>query len=391
MPTFWARMIGRFFDAVMAKPVASFRRGLERPFEAQETALRQILSANRDTEFGRSHRFDQVLAASDIWQAYRSAVPIRNYDGFGESIEKMKNAEPDVLITGVADMFSLTSGTTSSPKFCPVNRTFVLEHHRQHLLWMYHVYKDHPICNSGKYLVVASPAEMGRTSGNIPYGAMSGKQLDIQSIPVRRRMAAPALVQHIADPEERWFNFILFALAEPELRVVTAVNPSSLVVIAQRLEKDAEKYIDCIKNGLPPDGISGSRDPAAMKLATMFKPNPPRAAALAERWRAHGILTPAMAWPGLEMLLTWQGGSSAFYLPHVESLWGGTSRRCLGLRASEGTFSIPLEDGTASAALAVGGHAMEFIPAEIDKPTENEPTLLAGELEEGRLYRLIIS
>ncbi len=384
------RILGWFFDAVMKRSLAAFQEGLNRPFAIQEEALRRILAANANTEFGRKHGFARLLQVpgADIWKHFRKTVPIRSYTDFQPDIERMKNGEAGILIPGKPEMFSLTSGTTSEPKFCPVNRAFIKEHHRQHLLWMYHVYKHHPLTNTGKYLVAASPAEMGRTAGGIPYGAMSGKQLETQSIPVRRRQAVPVQAQRLESADDRWFNLLLFALAEEDLRVVTAVNPSTLVALANRLDRDADTLLDHLAKGHPAAGDAKASSSAAA-LAKAFRPNPERARKLREIVKSEGSLSPASAWPNLEILLTWQGGSSAFYLPHVSTLWGGTAQRCLGLRASEGTFSIPLEDATASGTLAVGGHAMEFTPADAGDPKLDSPTLLPGELEEGGLYRLI--
>lgn len=373
------RVLGWVFDRVMAKPMARFHRCLERPAQAQLEALRRILALNRDTAFGREHGFAPLLRLPEreLWDGLRRSVPIRPYPGFSPYIERMKNGEPDVLLPGRPEMFSLTSGTTAEAKHCPVNRAFVKEHHRQHLIWMYHAYRDHPGINAGKYLTLTSPAEMGRTAGGIPYGAMSGKQLEVQSIPIRRRMAAPGRVQSLPDAADRWFAFILFGLSHPDVSVVTAVNPTSLVVMAQVLAGRREELLAALE--------SGYRGPA--ELAALFRPDPERAA----RLRSGGDLTPMAAWPGLGMVFTWQGGSAAFHLPRVRELWGDVPKRCLGLRASEGTFSIPLRDNDPSGVLAVDGHAMEFIPADLGEPAPDAPTLLAHELERDGLYRLVIS
>ena len=199
-------------------------------------------------------------------------------------------------------------------------------------------------------------------------------------------MAAPSAIQLLDDAEERWFNTLLFSMTEENVRVVTAVNPSTLVALANRMDRDAERLLDHMEKGYP-----GTESQGAKALSGMFRPNPQRAKALREIWRTNGALTPRAVWPELEVLLTWQGGASAFYLPHVTALWGNTAMRCLGLRASEGTFSIPLRDSDASAVLAVGGHVMEFLPAETEEIKPDAPTLLAGQLEEGRLYRMIVT
>ncbi|MDR1744122.1 MAG: GH3 auxin-responsive promoter family protein, partial [Planctomycetota bacterium] len=379
------KFLGWLFGQVMHRPLGRFEEANNRPFASQEQSLRRILRANAQTEFGARDDFASMaeLPGAEMWKAYRRRIPIRSYADFLPQVERMKNGDGNVLVPGLPEMFSLTSGTTSAPKFCPVTRSFISEHHRQHLLWMYHVYADHPGINQGKYLVVASPPEMGRTPGGIPYGAMSGKQLASQSIPVRRRMAAPAAVQRLPGADDRWFALLLFALAEENLRVVVSVNPSTLVSLADRLARDAERLIEGVGKGVE----HGAPSVAALP----FRPNPKRAKRLREILRADGRLTPPAVWPDLKMLLTWQGGASAFYLPHVAALWGNTAQRCLGLRASEGTFSIPLRDNDPSGVLAVGGHVMEFTPADEGDPGPSARTLLPGQLEEGGLYRLIVT
>lgn len=380
-----AQIVGWFFDAVMAGATRRFAQANDKPFATQEDRLRRILRANADTEIGREFGFRRMssLAGTELWKTFRKEVPIRGYDAFAPAIERMKAGGADVLLPGRPEMFSLTSGTTAAPKFCPVTKAFIKEHHRQHLLWMYHVYRHHPRVNEGKYLVITSPAEMGRTDAGIPYGAMSGKQLATQSIPVRRRQAAPAELQTIADAEARRFATLLFAMTEANIRVVTAVNPATLLSLAKHMDKNTEALLDAMEHGFPaaPGGAPAPHIP--------YVPNPARARALREIHRANGALTPRDIWPELEILLTWQGGASALYLPHVAALWGGAPMRCLGLRASEGTFSIPLRDGDASGVLAVGGHVMEFVPGEAAEASPSAPTLLAGQLEKDRLYRLV--
>ncbi len=391
--------LGRFFDLVMALPVRRFFKEQSYPRLAQEKSLRRILGDNKETLFGVNHKFKDFsgLSGSQLWREFRRSVPIRRYEEFLPDLELMKNGDADVLIPGLPEMFSLTSGTTSEPKLCPVNRTFIKELHRQHLIWMYKTYRDHPAINSGKYMVMTSPAVMGKTRSGIPYGAMSGKQFEVQSIPVRRRAAAPLAVQHLADADLRWLNNILFALSCPDLKVVTALNPSTLLTIASKLADNAGEFIERIAAGRPWSGFGEDVDtgedeeskPSELKLT--LQPSPGRAHELECILKSDGRLAPAAVWPELEMIFTWQGGSSSFYLPHVAAAWGGIRQRCLGLRASEGTFSIPLRDNEPSGTLAVGGHVMEFIPAESGEPGPGTDTLLADELEQGRLYRMIIT
>jgi hypothetical protein len=88
------------------------------------------------------------------------------------------------------------------------------------------------------------------------------------------------------------------------------------------------------------------------------------------------------------LLGTWTGGSVGAYLPQLTGYFGETYIRDLGLLASEGRMTIPLQDGTRAGVLDITTHYFEFIPEfEIDSP---RPTVLgADEVEEGRNYFLV--
>ncbi|MDR2392415.1 MAG: GH3 auxin-responsive promoter family protein [Planctomycetota bacterium] len=387
-----SKLLGWFFNAIMRNRTAAFARDCECPRAAQERSLRAILRRNASTDFGRAAGFEKLscIKGENLWCAFRAAIPIRACEEFLPWVDRMKAGERDVLVPGRPQMFSLTSGTTSKPKFCPVTRAFIMEHHRQHLLWLHRCCQDHPSVYNGKSLVVASPAVMGMTAGGIPYGSMSGKQLETQSIPVRRRLAAPPEIFSLSKAEDRWFDLLLFALAQENLRTVTAINPSTLVLLADRLKRNAEALLDALERGHPANR-NASFPPARRELARRFRPCPVRARRLREIFRLDGMLSPAAAWPNIQLILTWQGGSAAFYLPKVEELWGPVPRRCLGLRASEGTFSLPMSDNNPAGILAVGGHVVEFLPASDEPPAPDAVTLLADQLEREERYRMVIT
>src|SRR5262249_15939740 len=67
-------------------------------------------------------------------------------------------------------------------------------------------------------------------------------------------------------------------------------------------------------------------------------------------------------WPGDCILGNWTGGSMGAYLRHYPRYYGDTPVRDVGLIASEGRMTIPLEDGTPGGVLDVTSHYFEFIP-----------------------------
>lgn len=359
-------------------------QGFDNPAAAQADALRRILTANTDTRFGREHGFASIRD----WDTYRAQVPIRRYEDFLPYLEPMKQGEANILTAAPVELFTQTSGTSAAPKFLPVTRPFTIEHHQAHLFWMNQLLRDRPGNLIRRFLSIVSPAESDTTPGGIPVGSSSGYQYRHQSIPIRRMHAVPYDVFTVADAAARYHMILLFALRR-DLSAVTSVNPSTLVVLADVLRTNAEALLEDLEAGVPRHA-PGLSEAECSLLAPLLRPEPARAKSLRERMRHDGALLPRNAWPGLVSLHTWQGGSAPYYLGKLPALWGDIPQRCLGLRASEGTCSIPLRDHTASGVVHVCGHALEFVQGEGDIRPDT-PTCLAHELETGKRYRVILS
>ncbi len=374
-----------FFSLVMAKRQRQFVHDLAEPHKAQERRLAAILAKLAPTAFGREHHLAEVRGFAD----FRRRVPIRRYEEFLPWLERMREGETNVLIAEPVQMFALTSGTSGAPKHCPISAGFIREMHASHLIWLHALVSDHPETASGFYLSIVSPAESSRTRAGIPVGAMSGRQLLEQNPFIRRRQAVPYEVCTIKDYAARYHALLVFALARPELRVAMSVNPSTLVLLQQILQQKAEILLEDLAAGQLA-GASGLLPEERRALACHLQPRPQRAASLREKMKAAGALLPRHTWPKLALIATWQGGSSPFYLSQLTGIWPDCPRRCLGLRASEGIFSVPLADNTPAGVLAVGGHVLEFLPAASEIKPQAE-TLLAHELEKGGRYRLIIT
>ncbi len=370
------------FSRIMRNRVHAFYRNLEYPQEAQLRRLKFILQNNAATEIGRSHHFEKITSFDE----YRRALPIREYQDFLPQIERMKRGEENILVSGRLQMFATTSGTTSTPKYCPTTSAFTQEHHLAHNLWMYHMFMDRPAGFSRRLLSFVSPAESSRTEGNTPVGSSSGKQFLNSNPWIQHCQAVPYDVCRITDYKARNHAFLVFALSQP-VSVATTVNPSTLVMLAHMLNEKKEELLEDLARGTLNHAGAIEADILQL-LKRRLRPCPEKAKSLRKIVKHEGALLPVHAWPSLLGINTWHGGSAPFYLDQLSALWGNVPRRCLGLRASEGTFTIPLADNTASGVLAVCSHVLEFTEGE-ETPEPDTPTLLAHELEVGKTYRLI--
>jgi hypothetical protein len=141
----------------------------------------------------------------------------------------------------------------------------------------------------------------------------------------------------------------------------------------------------------PMPGTNVSAGDLRAALESGLRPDSRRARFLEAAARRRNRLVLGECWPELSLVACWLGGSAGIQARHLEEHFGGAvGRRDLGLIASEGRFSLPVEDDSAAGVLAVHANFYEFV----DEDDADDPaprTLLCHELAEGRRYYLIVT
>lgn len=106
------------------------RRALERlwrdPMAAQERALRRLVGAARDTEFGLEHGFQGIRTVEE----YQAQVPVRDYADHQPWLARAAGREAAVVWPGHCEDWVKTSGTTSGDKLIPVTPEALAAHRR---------------------------------------------------------------------------------------------------------------------------------------------------------------------------------------------------------------------------------------------------------------------
>ena len=94
------------------------RRHISEGETLQREVLARLLTAAKDTEYGREHLFDP---AKD-YEAFARTTPINTYEDLKEDIDRMRHGERDILWPGKLRWFAKSSGTTNDKsKFIPVS------------------------------------------------------------------------------------------------------------------------------------------------------------------------------------------------------------------------------------------------------------------------------
>ncbi|MDX1469976.1 MAG: GH3 auxin-responsive promoter family protein, partial [Flavobacteriaceae bacterium] len=94
------------------------------PVESQKKVFSDLLEKAKKTEFGRDHNFEGIKSHRDFVQK----VPIRDYEGLRDYIEKAVNGKENVLWPGKPLYFASTSGTTSGVKNIPITKDSMPAH-----------------------------------------------------------------------------------------------------------------------------------------------------------------------------------------------------------------------------------------------------------------------
>lgn len=354
------------------------------PAAAQDAVLRKILESNRDTVFGREHGFEKLVTAA----AYRTAVPVRDYEGLRPYVQRQLKGEMGVLTAEPANMFAMTSGTTGLPKYIPVTREADKRAARLMRLWLYGCLQSHPTSFDHGSAAIASPAVESHAESGVPCGNVSGRiQARLPSV-IRNSYVVPYEAMCVPDYQDRYFVLARYLYAHPP-SIVGTPNAATLLRIAQVATERAEELIRAIHDGTLGIDVS-ALPPEIAGLAERLEPDPHRARVLAYVHEETGGLLPRHAWGYLKLVGCWLGGSAGLQIPELKAAYGDVIFRDLGWLASECRMSLPISDGTAAGVLALDQAYYEFQP--VDAYGEPSGQLLSShELDTGGEYSVLLT
>jgi hypothetical protein len=366
------------------RQLRAFEDATHHPRQWQDQILLQILRRQADTDFGRNHLFGSVRSADD----FRRHVPVAPYEYYDPYIARLRNGDFRALVSDAkVHMFALTSGTTATRKFIPVTPQYLADYRRGWNLWGLKAYVDHPGCKLRAILQMSSDWQEFRTEAGIPCGSVSGLTASMQKRIIRWLYCVPACVGCIKDPVAKYYVVLRLSLPR-DVGMIIAANPSSLVNLARAGDEHKEHLIRDIHDGTLSDHVDVPADIRAALARKLRRRHVERAQELEAIVRRTGHLYPRDYWPKEQLIGNWTGGSVGMYLRHYPEYYGERHLRDIGLLASEGRMTIPLDDNTASGVLDITTHYFEFLPeAEAGKP--NPITLGAHEVQEGQTYYIL--
>lgn len=360
-------------------------RAAQQARKTQDRVLLRHVHRARGSDFARDHDFKGVRNYAD----FVDRVPVQTYEAIRPYVTRVMKGDSAALFCPGRRilMFAKTSGTTDQPKYVPVTAEFLGDYRRGWQVFGFKALLDHPAAFLRPILRVVSPLDDERTAHGIPCGAISGLLAATQKEIVRRYYATPNQVAYIRDPEARYYTIMRLAIPRDVSWMVTA-SPATQLKLATTAAQHAERIIRDIHDGTlnPPGDL---RDKTPTKLQTHLYADPATAKRLDGILRRRGELLPRDYW-NLAYLANWTGGTMGLHLHEFPEYFGDTPVRDIGLLATEGRITIPLDDATPAGVLDIAGSFFEFV--ESDGSTDDRHTIRrCHELEVGKEYRVIIT
>lgn len=355
--------------------------------DVQEQFLLSLLKAYQDTELGKKYRLKEIKNV----EQFRTIVPILAYSSYEPLIERIAKGEPNILTPDPVVHLNRSSGSTGKQKLIPVTKRSrqVLNRINQVATGFSTEAVQRRGNSMGKMLLSTSTTISGVTSSGIPYGTSSSGTLRLNRFIYRQIFAQPHKAPQIIDTLARDYVCLLFALQNPQLKIIGATFPVLALQLANYLESYAEELIHDLKTGELAPWLQ-IKPKLRAELEKQFSATPTRATQLQEILNSEGKLTPSLAWQNLAVIATARGGTSDFYFEKFPAYFGDTPIFGGIYASSEATFGAYYDLDTDGAILALESGFFEFIPRE-QWDVEQPKTLLPTEVKVGEHYRILVT
>jgi hypothetical protein len=316
--------------------IKRFEAALKSPFEAQEKLLSEILSHNKECAYGREYGFDRCTD----YAHFNKQVPVVSYDDLQPFMQRVIDGEQNVLITDEVVYCGVSSGTSGRKKFIPIHRGFVEETKRWMAIEDYFVARALPGIRREEELRYVNRVE-GQLDSGIPCGSVSAWYYGELVKRGEYREVVPYEVYQLGSVKARNYGFLRISLGADVTRI-TAVNPSTLLLIAQLMAKEGENLLRDVRDG----GISHPDLPAEMarRLSERLPANKELASRIEESFKRDGELRPQVAWPKLKLLSCWIHGGAAFYRDDLMDTYGEHPVWDYGYTSTEGRVTVTFDE-----------------------------------------------
>lgn len=358
------------------------------PMRYNTELLMRMLDDNKDTEYGRKYGFADIKSVAE----FQERVPLTTFDDYAGYVYRMTEGGESGLISAYSIAhYAKTSGTMGNPKRIPVSDRAMGVMNRYNMQLRTKV-----ICDAIGFDWANPPylnlieSQLTTLKNGATYGAISAKVIGQMGDYLPMLMTSP-LEALVPDPKTNTrYLHARFALMNPEITSMGFSFSSILLELMQYIESEWEMLVDDIEKGTIDESVKMPADVRASVLGKI-QPMPERAAQLREIF-SQGFDEPIMPkiWPNLTIFSGVATGGFATYYNKLRQRYAGDGVRLfyVGLNASEGILSVPMDVDCPDSVLIPDSVFYEFIP--IDSEDPGDIVTIDG-VEVGKTYEIVIT
>ena len=358
------------------------------PMRYNTELLMRMLDDNKDTEYGRKYGFADIKSVAE----FQERVPLTTFDDYAGYVYRMTEGGESGLISAYnIAHYAKTSGTMGNPKRIPVSDRAMGVMNRYNMQLRTKV-----ICDAIGFDWANPPylnlieSQLATLKNGATYGAISAKVIGQMGDYLPMLMTSP-LEALVPDPKTNTrYLHARFALMNPEITSMGFSFSSILLELMQYIESEWEMLVDDIEKGTIDESVKMPADVRASVLGKI-QPMPERAAQLREIF-SQGFDEPIMPkiWPNLTIFSGVATGGFATYYNKLRQRYAGDGVRLfyVGLNASEGILSVPMDVDCPDSVLIPDSVFYEFIP--IDSEDPGDIVTIDG-VEVGKTYEIVIT
>ncbi len=348
--------------------------------------LLKILADNKDTAYGRQYGFGEITSIAE----YQKRVPLITYDDIKDYTERMTEKGEENLLTAYPVIhFSKTSGTTGEPKRIPFTDEMAKVHAKYGIAYQDGLLGDKIGLEwvDGKKISLLEAGISTLPSGHT-FGSFSGKTILDCRDALGYLFTSPAEAMIPDKTTETRYLYARYALMERQVTGAFCVTYSSVVEFMRYIEKNWAMLVKDIAAGTIDPSIQ-MNDEVRAGLEAKLAPLPERAEELAQIF-AQGFDEPIAPklWPRWQYLVGVGTGGFAIYAEMLRRRYLGeqVKQYHVGLFASEGHFSVPLDVDSNESVLIPDSLFYEFLPLGEEDPSK---CVTLDQVEVGQSYEVI--
>ena len=214
------------------------KRWSNNPVETQQRVFDDLIQKARKTQFGKDHNFDAVRSYND----FTKQVPIRDYEGLRNYVDRVVQGEENILWPGKPMYFAKTSGTTSGAKYIPLTKEsmpYHIEAARNAILHYIHETGKTEFVDGKMIFLQGSPIleekngiQLGRLSGIVAHYVPNYLQ--------KNRL--PSLETNCIEDWETKVDAIVAETINENMTVISGI-PSWVQMYFEKLQEKAQKPV----------------------------------------------------------------------------------------------------------------------------------------------------